>query len=656
MTNRNIPDESHGPDIRLGKIGCYQHYSGVKTGFQNSCCCCSPCGYDKFYDASVGMGTHCWRCHPQFLTGKFTPSNTGVSCCKTVTDVVEAVVTQGSPTTIVDYDIALGSGNTWTWSLTNTSGVSNTGCFWRLQCSNQGIDNYYNIDHFNVTSLEPPNVSISGIVGMLGCTGVVTFGSYDRKPVAYQSRTGVFSPTDSLKVDATGYMTNATFVIESGGSLQEVTQDIGNFPQSCSGLPRYLCIRQYRGSSDPHDKVEFNWDSGFSPYHLPYEKGIVYGKWSYTPPNTGNLTESIFVVENYSGEYPTSNHYSYEFRTNFVPQQGEVGNGFPQYESGTPTSLSWNMNSEFWSGIPLDTDDCSCKLSKKYNSGGQNIWIRGGKCSPWKYYCGDNRCVPETLCGIINRSGVAYRNMSWQWDQSCKCWQQTSSGVDVGGSGYDENISIYLNPEGSGQYQSDCIISTSNAAAYGIGTQRVSSLGKIPTINLNGSGWNLVAFPDFGEGCGFQNGSCTTATPCVNNCGSNPSQLNLFISGYGYEDPGDPYGTPDICTADVDMVYYETITIESNSVVRECEYRGYIYENCSGETPPYFNEVEFILKDGVLQINQNGLFAYNISLDESCDPYYATGVTFEPDGGGCLFNDCPSILFITQYTAEITEV
>lgn len=653
---RIIPDESHGSDIRTHKISCYQHYSGVKTGFQNSCCCCSPCGYDKYEDVAQGVGTHCWRCHPQILSSKFTPNDTGNACCVSQIDYSLPTVLPGDPTTTVDYTMIIGSGNNWTWSLTNTSGtapVTNTGCYWRLECANQSIDNYYEIDHFNITSLEPPNVSISGIVGPLGCTGVVTFGSYDRKPIPFQSRTGVFG-TEDIQVNATGSMTNATFVIESGGSLVEVTQDIGDFPQSCSGVPRYLCIRKNRGSSEPSTITEFNWDSGFAPYHLPYERGIVYGKWVFNPPNTGYLDESLYLVETYSGQYTTPQPYSYAFRSNFAPSLTEFGNGFPQYKSGTPASLIWDSQDELWStGIPI-SGQCSCQLNIDFTDDmlGESISIRGGKCSPWKYYCGSTRCAPKTLCGIISRSGVAYRNMSWDWNDSCKCWQQISSGVDVTGSGYDENVTIYLNPEGSGQYQSDCIISTSNAAAYSVGTQRVSKLDKIPTISLGGSGWSLVAYPDFGEGCGWQNGACNVATPCIYECGSNPAQLNLFISGYGFEDP--PYGTPQICTADVELTLYEEITIESNAIVRNCEYRGSIWEECDYGSGTGLYEIEFILGGGQLEMYNGGIISETILLDESCDPYYATGIaTFgsKPCDFGCGTADP-----ITQYTVEITEL
>ncbi len=390
---------SNGPDKLKSGYACYLHHSGIRSfADYNSVavgsgthkilmdynCCCDPCLYYKAdFSASSQWASatrdvdreHCCSCNPKLLVANWDPTNTGDLC-----DVYsqkeplfyDSYIFDGSRLsvkyagTIANHPVMV----TLSPFETDPSGgytIDGSGCRWTAHLANgSSYDDGYStqtrfIDHNDVTCLDAPDITFTGVTAFGGSGGIVTFSNYDSAKVPFVLReiehTSFLSQSNSGEMAISNGVPNYGGIVgyyefdpPNSGLIVPIPDKIispalmhsgfngfaGQYPtgiipllSECDYVPRYLCAhadREYDTQSTVNYSRyrEYVYDTGFFPieraeFHPAYTgidsftTGKVLAKWTYTPLgyNTAAQTPSdetekfIFLYETYSHNVPT---------------------------------------------------------------------------------------------------------------------------------------------------------------------------------------------------------------------------------------------------------------------------------------------------------------------------------------------------------------
>lgn len=479
--------------------------------------------------------------------------------------------------------------------------------------------------------------------------------------------------------------------------------------------------------------ISGNYTGVDSRAHLPYESGIEIARWKYTPTDTeAYYTEYLYLIEmreyediygyayeynddlnGYSGELREDLTFSYEFRLDSNRSLGNLS--YPQMNTdATAENLFWDANGEFWGEFNYNrltfnnnyatathptwgyadvygsgTDvPCSCAFTKKRwgkdltpgPGDGYTLEIRSGRCSSWRYRCGTARCAPARICGVIVESSgednITLSDFTLTWDTGTYAW------TDGG------DITLTLNDET--RLEKDCTFSLEMNNGFSFepadltGGECSNGNSQCPNIspfiggnfydftNSDPSIWaEVIIYPNIDGGtCDASFLPCTDATPCADNCGSHPDQLNVTFtctqdeakaSGWGCEAEPDVFDYADgPCPAvTVPVDYRQTIAyLGETSFETDCYYEGTYYLECydditnsnigyiykvtlGGSSLPNQVQVDKYLSSTYPTGTAISSDAINLTGsgggDPDCDPYYATGVhCIDVAGGDCL--------------------
>lgn len=391
---------SHGPDRHIGGPNCPQHHDGVRTGISDYCCCCDPCRYTRPPDRPSSLILGCCRCVPRLLCVSFSPDAGSEQCCRSVSMSLSPVFTGGN-----GWDQRAtysGTLNGISIAISVLKHEENGPCFWSISSSTHYFSEEVEIDHINVTCLEPPVFSVTDVSDSSGCVGTISFSTSDlikvpfRKPSAAPS-VSLFAPID---------------------------------PQcDCDQVPGSLCVYGVRHRGEPAELVEFSWDEGLGD------------RWTYLPCNGNPTTDKEHI-------YLRGDEYGNCYLELDFEQTGDTTNDW----AVPPNTLGEDIH-EIRPGM-IAIDSCGLDLfaysevaevaTIEYPTS-RAVSISAGTCSGWKYICGSCRCVPSRVCvtGAIDGETVIAEGY---WDGE--------SGWDVQWDGYSGNFRVLLESDGCG----DCVL------------------------------------------------------------------------------------------------------------------------------------------------------------------------------------------------------
>lgn len=431
---------SHGPDKLKSGYACYLHHSGIRSfaDYNNVAvgsgthkilmdydCCCDPCLYYKAdFSASSQWGhptrdpdyEHCCSCNPKVLVANWDPANTGDSCdiyAQKEPLFYDSYLYDGSTLsvryagTIANHPILV----TLSPFQTNPDGTytaDGSGCRWTVHlASGTTFGGGYSsqvrfIDHNDVTCLNAPDVSFTGVTAFGGSGGIVTISNYDSSKAPFVMReidhaifTHQANPASPISGNGNPDYNGITGYYEydppNSGLIVPIPDKIispalmhsgfngfaGQYPtgviplvSDCRYVPRYLCVHSDREYDTPslvnYSKYrEYVYDTGFFPIERAefdpaytginsFTTGKVLARWVYTPLGyntatqvpSGEVQKFLFLYESYSHNVPA---YS--------------GSGALAQASGTPKFLLVPIEYALPSG------------------GGQvhdNVWVGGG--------------------------------------------------------------------------------------------------------------------------------------------------------------------------------------------------------------------------------------------------------------------------------------
>lgn len=245
-----LPDWTDGPERFRGSKNCPQHHAGVRTGYNDQCCCCNPCLYERKINFTEG----CCRCTPKLICMLFTPDVSSPVCCGEIITPMIAYQTEEIDTTT--YHGILG--------IVIKIQYDGTGCFWKIISDELGIDESFEIDHINTTCLSIPGIDIASVTLPSGCTGTVTFHDYSGVKVPFRNRR-----LSSLEDQAVNFVSTPEFP----------------YPCQCYEAAAVLCVTGRRHIGGEVESVEFSWNTDLGD------------RWEYLPPcgNPSTDREIIFL-------------------------------------------------------------------------------------------------------------------------------------------------------------------------------------------------------------------------------------------------------------------------------------------------------------------------------------------------------------------------
>lgn len=642
--------ESNGPDRFNRNPGCARHHAGVRTGISDSCCCCDPCNYRrKNNSAAQPEDRFCCRCFPRLILAKFTETNAD-GCCRDSMEPMlgrmgtvngkDAIIYTGS---IVGYAIEVSISNDPVDSYGDDPYAPH--CMWTVSIPYLGIQEEFEIDHTVVTCLGVPAIEITNIPAQNGCIGTISLANYATAKVPFQNS-----------------RTSDPYLVDDEELTVPFPEDFWQYG-GCDRLPRFICvskkrIREHRIRS-PHVPWEidwarsFEWDYEFEPYERYTEQEWVIGVWTHTPEDPAAYVQHLYLIQDAYGEF----HIQPDF-------QSPAGWDLEQYQR-VPLS-SCGCDFKILDVRPVNDPSPPLVPGESVPADLLGIDYRGGQCGCWSYFCGRRRCVPRYLCGWAFVNNTLYRNILFVWDNDSKCWH--GQGGEDFATGYAPpfDLSICLDRNDAGE----CVLKTSfedyDLNDILIGDLDTAFSGNIQGRNYEGTGYFSLNFSTSFDGqCGLVV-RCSTATPCLTECGSHPDKLHLRLHGWSTASDYPPPPVTGECETEIDLAYVQSITVVGDGIVYVCGYVGYklvdsLYRDPFGVEPD--SRRTFLIK-AELNLGQLKIWrkladdpndyepVETVTLDQSCDPYYGYKLTVA-SLRSCFFGDA-EILF-HRWEAEVTE-
>ena len=646
MARIDTVTESNGPDRFNLNPGCSRHHAGVRTGISDYCCCCDPCNYvRRVNSASPRDERFCCRCIPRLIVAKFTAA-TDYGCCRNVVVPMVAQLATVNTREVVKYTGSL-VGVIVTIYLSNgpvtaESNPYDAPCQWTISIPALGIYEEIEIDHKTVTCLGVPEISITNVTAFEGCIGTLSLINYATVKVPFQSKPSGLQNPESLTVP---------------------------FPEgfespTCSSLPRQICIskKHNRENRIRSPKIpweiewarDFIWEEYFVPYFAYDQQEWIVGRWVYTPENDEAFEQSLFLVQDLYDEFYLQ----------------------PDFEGPSTT----DGEGEIYSRVPLSSCGCEFKIlnvrpvddpsppaipGESLPDDLLGIDYRAGRCGCWSHQCGRRRCVPRYLCGYLFVNNVLYRNILFTWSNDTKSWL-ASGGEDLNGYSMPFDLNIRLENNADGQCQLAVDYEDFEIEPVLIGDTNTVLSGVLQGTNYAGDGYFYLNFNTSFDGDCELLIVCQTATPCAQNCGSHPPVLNLRLHGYSLPSDIPPPPVTGECTTEIELVYWQTVTVSGTGVLIACGYRGFkLVESYFSEDNPfrtgrknYLIKAELNLGNLTItridptKLTEGGTTETVVFPSQSCDPYYAYKLT-PASLRSCFFGDIAIIWH--RWEAEVTE-
>jgi len=372
------PDQSDGPDMHNQKPLCYRHHRNDRSGIADYGCCCNPCSYRSYQDSAAGTATHCCRCYPKILVATFIPSGDNECCISEYAPMVGGFVgTAGVSihgatyiaysTSIVNNDLTITNSPFSKYQQAIIDSEEDIpeeyktplerSCWWWVDSTSLGVDEEYEIDHFNTTCLAPPSFQVDNVVAFDNCTGSISVRVFNSEKVPFQSRIEEFdnyynnasaasNPPTGLPITfpVSGILLNQNINIYNSSTLlwESNIVDIGPIPRNTANysgvIPRVLCVdgatRGLCSQSNPiakhnefvidYEYMGYNFDGTIydsgndNRIHLTNESGIVLARWRKNVKGVKTrgyrYNESSQTWEPYTEEYADEYIYLMEMQ------------------------------------------------------------------------------------------------------------------------------------------------------------------------------------------------------------------------------------------------------------------------------------------------------------------------------------------------------
>lgn len=680
MGRLNTITESNGPDRFNRTPVCSKHHAGVKTGISDSCCCCDPCSYvRKVTSADQPEDRFCCRCIPRIILAKFTASvtgtgtGTGADCCRNAAIPMVANIAKDGMSDVIEYSGTLvgyaitvylsNNSLTGTGSGTGTgTGTSGRQCMWTILIPELGINEEIPIDHYTVTCLGVPSISVTNVVAFESCVGTISLTNYSTVKVPFQVRDHVLSGVQESHV---------------------VPFPEGYSCPGCTTLPRYICVTKKHNRTDrirAHSISweidwwkEFVWVENVTPYivnkvdgtgpvgtGLDQDEELVIGRWIWESNDPDVRDQYIYLIKSYDGDC--------YLQPDFNSPDNTTGVG----ETYQRVSLS-NCGCDFkiLNVRPVNDLNPPDVPGEVFPSDLVGIDLRGGRCGCWDYQCGKRRCVPRYLCGYFFLNNVLYKDILFEWDNATKSWVSTSGvGLDELPMPFTLSVTLGKSVDGSCQLEFSFEDFSIDPVAIDNTSKSLNATfeGRSDTGTGGGTagdGFLVLHLETSFDGECKQVFTCVTATPCAANCGHHPEILHLKLRGYSTASDIPPPPITGECITEIEMIYTQSVVVTATGVLITCLYTGYAlvdsyFFNTETSLPDrgtFVIKVELAL--GQLKIYRKkasspDAFALidSAALAESCDPYYGYKLT-TASLRNCFFGD--QAIVWHRWEAEVTE-
>lgn len=608
-----LPQYSHGPERFRGGAHCPDHHNGIRTGSPDWCCCCDPCLYIRPVTFSPGifdLASHSCRCVPMLICATFTPDVGSDPCAKVIASPVFPIFFQGEFSDTITYGTGFRD-----LAITIRQSV------WRFYSIYLAIDYSVPIDHVNVTCLQIPAVSFTGVT-LGGVTGTISFSEYASSKLP-------FTNVDESRRDAARTYPISSEIVEC----------------NCENAAAKLCVTGRRHYGEDVEYVHFHWNQGLGD------------RWEYLPP-LGSPSEDREII--YLRSDSEGNCYlEFDFE-----QSGPFTNDWavPPTSDGDTSKM-----------IAITTCTCELFVQSETDIGdttgrGRYVTITGGRCANFSYHCGSCRCVPTYLCVLGEVDGVQINSRAtWNTENDTYGWVLDD----------DPTIKLVLvgrDPE-SPPFSDDpvlaCVVQVTKIGGGDFLTPFNQS-------NTFGCGFELRGearseYDDYYDRVNwlwFSSsicGSCagTTCNECTDQrCGGPPLVLyvDLRAVDFGSNDPEDPYfgivtypcdltvtiyywqgwdeaspgtpicgyigyGPPIVCGEDVFRIKVYAENFGSNMTVSREFISGPVFDACGPRGGNSSAWCGMAAEDLNAHIENAGPVIFNDPFD--CDPYYKTGsITF----------------------------
>lgn len=578
---------THGPDAHRGGNNCRTQHEGTREGILDSCCCCDPCRYKRPpFNGFTGFSC---RCVPRLICMTFTPDVGADDCCRVVSFPMVAVF--NSPPRGPHYD------NT-EWSITYTGTISGITCtltisthsyngpaFWKVDTSSTAgtASSEIEIDHLNVTCLSVPDISVTGVVDLKGCTGTITFSNYDSSPIPFNHTPPTFE------------------------EFCELIDTPPNVQCNCQRVPRYLCVDGVRHVGDDREQVRFEWNEDLGD------------RWSYLPCDGNVSTDQEHI-------YLRGDHYGNCYLELDFEQSGSDTNDWP-----IPSNTLGSDIHEIRDGM-IAIESCGRDIyaqSQIYDRSvppgilAKYVTITAGECGCWKYACGRCRCVPNSICVIGQIDGEIVEGVA-AWDG--EKWV-------FAGDTYTGPFSILLAKNDCG----DCVLRVNGSFAVPFQDSLPVECGEFLASELFSE--YDPAQPSAFNQLWVQSSICEcNIAPCGicadDRCGGPPKTIYFEIEMDSvFETEGGTITTGyDVCNITIPLQYFQRLQAISVSpgLTIVCGYVGYkvVYCPAAGINPAY----SFVVQVSITYFQGN--FQWEMSRAEL-------------NGGPLVFNELiiPNTLF-----------
>lgn len=386
-------------------------------------------------------------------------------------------------------------------------------------------------------------------------------------------------------------------------------------------------------------------DHTFGDSAWPYWRGILDVQDAYVYRGAGYW--AILRGGNEIASGPTTllpygdyTEYAFPYRTFVVSQPPSTDKCYlrPRFVENNET---WAV-AEWWAPQEITDRGRGDWLLEEFTSiEGGRLQIVGGFCKHWNYWCGYCRCVPTSLC-VLYWDTSTYQSFTVTWDADTKSW--------TNGNGFalalrrNGSLGSHTNP--ALKYD-DCVVvpeidgytpsSGKPYSLYDCGEESVRRQFDPDTdfvvIDYADQGRTIYATSLRPE---CVPAPCPGVTPCHAKCGGNPPVLYATVRQYPAFTPPEPVPEPYVYEVELFLTF-------GSGGLGDCEYVGYL--------PPWSGNghdccgVRAVLKDGVFNwrpivydCDDNSQEPPNagLTLDESCEPYYATAGDPENPGSNYL--------------------
>lgn len=551
----SFPATTDGPNRLTGGPACLEvHHGTIPEGVPDSCCCCNPC----LHATSPGFAAGCCKCAPAMICFTFTPDYGSAACCKVLTMfAVAEFAAEVDPSYVADF-----TDFTVTLLVEKIDpSYPESGCQWRLSCSECYDEQTYLIDHFNGDCFRPPPFEIVGL-SHYGCTGTISMSIYEPYKLPFENT----NPVDPVEIA------------------------IPYSPCDCAFAADHLCVGGVRHVDGEVEYVIFTWNEELGD------------RWEYCPTcddvdcDDANLREVIWLRgDSYGNCYLELDFEQAEPETNdwAVPPN--------TYDENNPHDIRDGM---------VAIDFCGCGMfAQTTSSGGRSIRIHAGDCSRYKYHCGTCRCVPPTLCVFGGVDGGMFRG-SAVWDG--EAWNFENDGT---------TFRFTLGQSNCGE----CVMNVESNYALPFQPSEAVTCGNFlyseNETEFDEDQPTKHAFIwTHGSACSDCNSSIKCG-PCPDRCGAVPVTLYLTLTegirGMGSSDFE--------CTFQVTLEFWSRGFTASEcgymgETFYECEYDTYRVVATMAPAPSFALQIKkYSTADGSLVSTVD--YPFDLSVPDSCDPY-----------------------------------